>query len=301
MTLPLDENDPRIVSYTTPLAEGCPVLTKTRSMVMQRGISGVIQWNIKNKAGQTMDLSNYLCDDPETESDDEGDCGRVNVRFQDIFGTSNILQDDAVVVDSSTGLVQVEIPPAIANTPAIFKVDFGVYDSDDNLLMIDSGMLSVEKSAFSAFDSEATDAGPLTLSEVRMQLRDTAVENNLLDNVEFDDAEIVHSLIQPIREWNETPPPIGIATAYNFPFKYNWLMATVANLLKIAASHYMRNDLQSSHGGVTVGDKAKASPYLQVAQQLSADWKMFVREKKVSLNAEGCYGYVDSPYGNYWW
>lgn len=287
--------------------QGCAVITKTRSVIMQRGVDAVVEWVIRDSSGNPMDLSNYLCNEsessetPDGPSDEDGLCGRVNVRFQDAFGYSNILQDDAVVLDQAAGLVQVEVPPVIARSPNIYRMAFGVMDSDDTLVYVDNGLLSVERSLFSAPTDECGDVGPLTINEIRLQLRDYALSNNLTDNVEFDDTELLHSILQPIRQWNETPPPIGNSNVYNFPYRYNWLKATVANLLRIAANHYLRNDLQASHGGISVADQSKAPAYLQLAQQYQVEWERWLIATKVSINAGNAYGSVGSPYSRISW
>jgi len=85
-------------------------------------------------------------------------------------------------------------------------------------------------------------------------------------------------------------------TSQTFPYHHFWTVAATANLLKIAASWYQRNQLQASHGGITVDDKNKANPYLQVAMQLQGEWREWMMQKKVELNAAQIYGRVDSPY-----
>jgi hypothetical protein len=83
----------------------------------------------------------------------------------------------------------------------------------------------------------------------------------------------------------------------NFPYHDNWLKATISNLMKIAAVWYERNRLQATHGGITVDDRDKLNPYLQVSMQLQEEWKEFVMWKKVQINAGLAVGIVGSPYG----
>lgn len=283
--------------------EGCPVVTKTRSVIMQRGLeTPTIEWVVRDRLGNAVDLKDCVCEDEEAESDLEGDCGSINVRFQDIFGCSNILQAAGTVEDQETGVIRFEVPPVIANTSAIYKMSIGVLDSEDKVRYMNEGLLSVERSLFGFSETDDSPEGPLTLNEIRMELRDTMLENRLLDQEEFSDAEILHAMSQPIREWNEMPPPVGTYTPYNFPFRYHWLQATVGNLLRIAAGHYLRNDLQASAGGVNMNDQDKVRGYTSLAQERLAEWKNFLITKKVSINAHNAFGSLHSPYyGYYGW
>jgi hypothetical protein len=148
-------------------------------------------------------------------------------------------------------------------------------------------LLSVEPSLFAL---DATSYGPITLEEVRLQLRDNAIENDMLDDVEYDNIEILHSMMQPIRFWNEIPPDLIRYNACNFPYHGAWLKATCANLLRISATWYERNNANISGGGVSSGRRDKMNSYLAQAKTYDAEWREFVERKKIEINANDMYG-----------
>lgn len=265
------------------VADGCPVKMKTRIVLTERGKPTIVKWELRDREGNPIDLS------------DEADV-TAEVRIQDVMQCSAIGTIEATLTPDSPAYVEFTLPETIYKQVGIFKFSVAIKDADDQIIFINDGLLSNERSLFGYESGNQDDPGPLTLQEIRLQLRDTMIENNLLDQVEFDDAELIHAMIMVIREWNETPPPVAKFGPHNFPFRYNWLMGTCGNLLRVAAAHYLRNDLQSSHGGVQLNDKAKAQPYLAVAGQILGEWKTFIVRQKVAINARRAYGSVGSPY-----
>ena len=273
----------------------CPVITKTRVVSVAKGVCDTVVWEIRDRNGAVVDVSSYLdVGNPPTADD-----GQVIFRFNDATGSTNLIHQvigyTESTADAQVGKVKVSLTNALVNDAGIYSFEVGITDKNNSsaLVVVDRGMLSVERGFFG---NAGNVSGPPTIGEIRMQLRDTQIENDLWDDVEFDDAEILWSLARPIREWNETPPNVKHYTSQNFPFHHYWLIACTANLLKIAASWYQRNHLPASHGGITVDDKNKANPYLQVAMQLQGEWQDFIKTKKVELNAALVYGRVDSPY-----
>jgi hypothetical protein len=138
--------------------------------------------------------------------------------------------------------------------------------------------------------------------EIRLQARDFPEANNLLSAVEYSDNEIIFSITRPIQEFNEVSPPL---TAYysgsSFPWRYQWLNAILGNLMRIAADHYRRNRLPSQHGGLTVDDKNKDNPYWEIAQQLLSDWRLWMLQKKIELNAKSALGSLHSDYSRHYY
>jgi hypothetical protein len=259
--------------------DGCPVLGKTRYLVVDKGECACVEWAVRDRQGNVRELT---------------DIDHAVVRFQDALAVDPGLYElDADIMSTADGTITFALTSEIVNKAGIWQFQIGLLDADDNLLATDTGYLSVERGLFgdiSTFD------GPLTLQEVRLQLRDTLIENSLLDDVEFDDVEILYSILQPVREWNEKPPPVAFFNAGNFPYHYHWLKAVVANLLITAAHWYERNNLQATHGGIAVNDRAKANPYLAVSQLLRKDWLEFVTSKKIEINARLFMGSIGSAY-----
>ena len=138
---------------------------------------------------------------------------------------------------------------------------------------------------------------PLTIAEIRMELRDACAEQNyLIDDLEFDDSQIAYCLRKPIDEFNERYQPKTNYSPKNFPHRFHWSRAVVAYLLEIASRGYARNHLDYAAGGVTVQDKNKASVYASLSTALLAEWREFIKERKLELNIEGGFGNLGSGY-----
>jgi hypothetical protein len=290
--------------------EGCPLLTKTRVIIATKGLCSVVEWQVRDKSGQPMDLGDWICADSDGDSEyDESElessepyplCGQVIFRFADAASPSYVYQAIGWSPDPETGIVRVQLPADLVAYPGLYLMQVGIsaQTSADvyTLKYIDKGILSIERSLFGSVDLGDL-LGPPTLQEIRIALRDSGLENSLLSDVEFDDTEILHALARPLRQWNETPPPIAYFDSRSFPYHEHWLKATMALLMRSAAYWYERNRLATSAGGVTVDDKNKMQTYMLMAQGLYKEWEQFIIDKKVSINVARCYGIVSSPYG----
>lgn len=131
--------------------------------------------------------------------------------------------------------------------------------------------------------------GYITDLDVRIWLRDTdPAANLLLDDVEFDEREIQTARCLAVDYWNEQPPAIRGAN-YNiatFPYRYNLLMGTAANLLFIAANRYRRNRMKYSIPGGGVDDQDRASEYDEAGGRFWGQYKDWVTQKKRAVNSE---------------
>jgi hypothetical protein len=215
--------------------------------------------------------------------------GKVVVRVKSALDPcAAVYEFDAVVTDCASGTIQFKLPDSIKNTACIYMFEIGLYNQAGGLVALNKGILSVEPSLFGV--SDCPGCGPITLEEVRLQLRDIIGENDLLDDVEFDDVDILHSIIQPIRFWNEIPPDIARFNTCNFPYHGAWLKATCSNLLRVMATWYERNNAHLSGGGVSSGRRDKLNPYLLQAKTYEDEWREFVDRKKIELNAADMYG-----------
>jgi hypothetical protein len=154
----------------------------------------------------------------------------------------------------------------------------------------------VEPNVNDAFDTGAGQ-GPITIAEVRLLLRDEcAGQNFLLDDVEFDDSQIVMAMTLPIDEFNETNMPRTHFVLRNFPYKFHWRRAVTGYLLDIAAKGYVRNHLDYQAGDVKVADKMKYEAYQAMASQILQEWRRFVVQEKMNINVGHGYGTLRSGY-----
>ena len=259
---------------------GCPVLGKTRHVSISEGQTATVSWPLRDRKGNTISLGACVTSSSSSLS---GDDSKILVRIADAICPSTIYQVVGSVSDFSDGIVTFEIPDGVAEVAGIYQMEIGVIDANGKMISSEKGYISVERGLFGDITNLT---GPPTIEEIRLQLRDTLLENDLIGDVEFQDVEIINSILRPIREWNETPPEVSDLNASNFPWHYNWVNAVIGNLLFTAAHWYERNNLPSQHGGVTVNDRAKANPYLAIAQQLRGEWKEFVIRKKIEINID---------------
>jgi len=279
----------------------CPVLNKNRVLLVQRGIGAQLEFQIRDRSGTPVDFCEVIPSGTTTTPAPGSQLPQVIWRFRDAFAYSNeIVQVIGWAHDCELGLVRMNMPDNLAEVANIWRFNVAIVDGEGLIQVMDQGLLSVERSLFVTVDTTNALGGPITIGEIRLHLRDTVIENDLHDEFEFSDAEIIHAMTLPIMQWNETPPNVAFFDGQTFPYRYNWLQATIANLLKVAAHWYRRNKLKASHGGLTVDDKNKDVDYLQVARMLEQDWREWMMRKKKEINIARASGTVSSSYGHGW-
>jgi hypothetical protein len=139
--------------------------------------------------------------------------------------------------------------------------------------------------------------GPLTIPEIRLglldldnQQGDNGPMSNLLDNVEFSDLEIMFAIRRAVDLWNETPPPVSILTAGNFPYRYHWLECTCAKLLDMGAARYRRTRLAYQAGGIAIDDQSKADEYQAISDAKMKTFMEWMRNEKYRINMDRAWG-----------
>lgn len=267
--------------------EGCLLLSKIRHVLIPKGVAAIVEWGLRHQDGATADLT--LCFPVETSLSgslsvsDPAIPPLVISRIGECDSAGTILEREGGVEDAKTGTVRFALPKAIYNNAGIYLMNIAIVNATTKApLFIDSGILSVESSLFG--DNTQRTAPP-TLSDIRLHLRDTPLENDLLDDVEFDTAEVINALVYPISQWNEEPPPVAAFTCRTFPYRFHWRQAAVGELLRVAAHHYIRNNLKLNHGGLQGNLKDKYEEYLGLAESYRLEWKDFIDKKKLEINA----------------
>lgn len=276
------------------LMDGCPVLAKGRAVIAQKGTNPDLIWPMRDAQGNPIDLSSYLCTPSEEseESETQGSfCGQVIFRFADAISPCEIQQVIGSLVSETEGKVKVELPDVLTCEPGIWQFQVAITDADGKIQEMNSGLLSVERGLFG--DVKRLRGAP-TIQELRMELRDTPLENSRLADFEFSDAEIVFALKKPLDQWNERPPPLTHFTSRNFPFSYNWRRAAVGELLATAAHYYRRNKTQMAAAGVTDQALDRDNPYEAKSAMIRQEWLEFVDHMKVTINAQMAYGDIGS-------
>ncbi len=275
--------------------EGCPIVTKRRHVVVDKGVDGCVQWEVRWPDGQIADFSDCFSQSVSgSESESAGVEPTIRVRFGDACGIARILgYVPGTWVDADNGVLSFCLPSAVYDKSGLYRFQIAVEVEGEGTIFMDKGLISMEDGLFGDVNQVT---GPPTMQEIRMHLRDTPLENDLLADVEFDDAEILSAIARPIQKWNEVPPPVARFTCQNFPFRYHWLNAIAGELMLMAVHHYVRNKMKANAGGLTEDDKAKDSEYTQLAQQYAEEWHHFIVTKKVEINVRRGFSTQGSSY-----
>jgi len=274
--------------------DGCPVLPKLQCHEVQMGQDARLLWQFKDAEGNPVDLSDCVSEDseasPEADFDSSGTPDRVELRMREATGNCSTDKVHVIVVevlDGEAGTVRsVALPEKIVREPGLYIEEWGVFTSDARMLFSNQCCTFIRRGLFGLNNTNQRNQGPPTLEEIRLALRDnSAADNLLLDDVEFDAAEISQAVIRPVNYWNEVPPPIKPAqTTKTFPFKEIWMLGIQSYLLETAAHHYRRNHLAYQAGGVAIDDKNKEQAYAIKANEMRLRFQELARAKKIEIN-----------------
>lgn len=281
------------------LHEGCPVLTKRRHVAVSKGQCGTVRWQMRHRDGQVADLSECFptSEDSASESESESastDLPTIVVKFKGACADGDVIATvTGEVASAKEGLIEFSMPTTVCRTAGIYQFEAGLF-LDGSMFFSDKGLISVEQGMFGDTTQRG---GPPSIQDIRMHLRDSQIENDLLQDFEFDDAEIISAIGRPIQQWNESPPPIAFFTCQNFPYRYHWLNAICGELLRTAAHHYVRNKMMATAGGLADDEKNRDNDYLKIAEFYLQEWRHFLATKKVELNITRSYLTMGSDYG----
>lgn len=144
---------------------------------------------------------------------------------------------------------------------------------------------------------DSTLRGAPTMAEVRLHIRDFPEGNLLIDEYEFDVAEVALCAQRCVDYFNEIQPPLNRRfTTNDFPARYHWLEGIVYQLFLIAASWYRRNRMAYQAGGVQIDDTNREQEYLRAAQMHERNWKEWVMREKARMTMEEGVGSFGSDY-----
>lgn len=299
------------VQPQTPTLYGCPVVRPTVAMQINQGEQKDVVWVLQDENGNPIDLSS--CGEfpypPEPlpgvdagvtgELDPDTDYSRVQLRMVETVIIPAFADDTkpdvtGEVTDAAGGQITFTMPAGYSEHPGVYWGNVAVFGSSGRLIQTKPFQMIINRSLFGT----TLRYGPPTVAEIRLHLRDShAVENTLLDNVQWSNDEIAHAIEQPVLYWNEAQPPINVYyTTASYPYRFHWLEAIVSLLLRIASYWYMRNSMPYSSAGVQVDDLNKAAEYKKVSDELWERYTNWVLRKKVQLNADSC---IQSPWNEY--
>ena len=315
-----------------------PLPTKRRAIFVAQGQSATIQFQFLDNFGNPVDLSIYTfyyedgcqgcqgcqegcqgcqgCQGPQ-------DCTTANVvmhvREALIFNRMDILEVQCIVIDDCHGIVECALPLNISNNPGVYELEFGIYQPEllgsvignDPISQCPPGTpllaysnkcyLWVDRGLFGCPTNAA--GGPPTVDEIRIFIRDSSPDENLLlDNFEFDLADLCQAAVLGVQYWNESQPPLWLRfNTVTYPAKYWWMHAIAGYMLMFAAHRYRRNQLPYQAGGISIDDQNKEQQYLATGSRMVQEYKEWVKQKKVQINCEAAISSTGSEYQLYYY
>jgi len=297
------------ITAGVPNVDGCPSLKRMKVYVTQVGIVPVLEHTFRDSDGNPLDISDHFPDD-DSSAGSEGSTGSASVEegtvglrskelISNVSAANNpIIAVNGVVISAEAGLVRFPLKALQVKHAGIYQLSMGIRDADENLVHIENPLLWVERSLF-ATDDPTYNLGPPTIMEIREAIYDTgAADNLLLDEMEFSDDQLASAAGRPLQEWNAMPPPLRPqVSTKNFPFREMWMRAICGHLFRIAAHNYRRNTLPYQAGGLSINDKDKEQPYMQIGMALQQEWREWMMAKKVEINQALFVGAMESCYG----
>ncbi len=266
-----------------------PILTKRRALEIRQMQKATLRFIISNYNGDPIDMRS--CEDAE-----------IKARFTEaalpsVSDEIGSIETTGVVEDAGAGIITVEVPLNIYRNAGVYWFEIGAFDEDDNMLFSNKLYLYVEPSTFATGAVLHNYPYPLPdLQEVRIRMRDSGPEENrLLDDYEFDTADICDSLVRTARYWNYAQPPINYYfNTTNYPFFLPDGYCSM--LMEVAARRYLRNHLPYQAGGIAVDDQNKYKQYLEMSQLMWQNYTQFIKAKKVQINCDAAFGTINSSY-----
>jgi hypothetical protein len=293
-----------------------PLFERIRTIRVSAGQQATISWQMQTRDGNPVKLTDCTVCESNSSSSTSSAAGdqetiivinecRLTLKFRMHEQAAPGLcrpprvELPVTVTDAEIGKVAIALSAEAVSRPGIYFGEVAVVGKDsagtEYIYFSNTFYLAVEPSNWQS--TRARGLGPPTFAEVRLHLRDSSPnENLLLSDLMFDDAEISMAISRPIQYWNEIPPPIQEYTTQTFPFRYHWLEAIAGELFLIAAEGYRKNHLAYSAAGVAIDDQNKEMNYEQAALRRLTIWKDWVLKKKASMNLEQAYGVVQSSY-----
>ena len=132
---------------------------------------------------------------------------------------------------------------------------------------------------------------------IRLHMRDYAINNVLLQDVQFDDADVRKAINLAVSEYNALPPESSISWR---ALPDALLILGVGRWLMLSESYLqIRNQVSVQTDGLgVVGIDDKQQQYIQTMQMLRKDFKQGIRDLKTARNLAGGYGTLSSGYAN---
>jgi hypothetical protein len=292
--------DPRIVAAATSRAYGRPIPSRLKAVVLRAGTAPTVRWTMVDRRGCPVDLTPFAVE--AAPGPDPPPPPVVPVFLRVVENTILGLDPDFIgrCVDAPAGLVEASLDLARMGGPGVYIAEFAVMAADLETVAFSNQLtVLVERGLFAGDPT-----GIPTLAEIRMLVRDSPQDNELIGDFAWDDAEILQALQAPVDYWNADLPDVGVYyTTRTWPARYRhwWVRGTIAVLYRIASESQRRNQFDYAAGGIQVQDSNRSQEYAQLADAEWQEFKAWVRSTKVALNNELGWGtFGGYGHGNAW-
>lgn len=254
--------------------------------------TGVVQFRLDYKAlpgdptPANTQLVSFIPGAAIAPSDNPDDIVTLHIKHRFQSPSSNTLTGSM----SDNNLVQFQVTSAVSQLAGIHLATISLKNATTPSRNI-SGNCFFEVEPNALFESGQV--GPLSISELRLVLRDEVPEQNfLLDDLDFTDKEVAKAIVDAVEDWNETPPNLGTYTPSNFPWRRYWCKGALGLLLTRKSRWMLRNHLPTQGGGIAIDDMGKWRDYIAVGESMLQEWRDFITRKKLEANLASGYGYT---------
>ena len=310
-TAPTGVTDVGVVRAGIPEMDDCKILTRLKAFIVDQGVQSTLEHTFRGRDGNPKDLSEWLSAGTSqtgsfssSSSASASPSSVVRLRVREWLGEqvgaacAPIYEVTGESIDPVGGIIRAQLNGQMVEKSGIYDMTWAVVNEAGVPVAVDRGIMSVERSMFPMDLNVAYEnLGPPTLQEVRMRLMDSSRnENILLDDIEFKDEQILQAMWEPVRIWNETPPPIKRFSTASFPFRGAWIQGVLAQLYFTASNHYRRNLLRQAAGGGS--DKDKEKEYMTEGKRLWDEYMAWLYNKKVEINMKTFFSDIPSAYSS---
>ena len=278
-------------------AYGEALKQRKRAVRVTQGANTSIQITMRDDCGEPVDLTSYGFVASGSSSSSGQQTGIIKARFRESALVHPELYDvTGTVTDAAKGTVKCKIPQTqVMDVAGVWLANIGIFNASSQLIFANELFIYNEKSPW-ILDSKQ---GPPSVDDIRLSLRDSDPQiNELIENHDFDLAEISHAATRVVQFWNDQPPPVAAAmySSVNFPFREIWLKGIHVFLFQVAEEHYRRNRFPYSAGGTQIDDKSKAPDYNRAWNERFQEFRQMVMHRKVQINAGGAFNTLRSGY-----
>jgi len=278
-------------------AYGAALKQRKRAVRVTQGANTSIQITMRDECGEPVDLTSYGFVATDSSSSSGQQTGIIKVRFRESSIVNHEIYDvSGTVVDAAAGTVKCKIPQSqVMDVAGVWLANIGIFNASSQLIFANELFVYNEKSPW-VLDSIQ---GPPSIDDIRLSLRDSDPQiNELIENNDFDLAEISHAATRVVQFWNDQPPALAAAhyNSVNFPFREIWLKGIHVFLFQVAEEHYRRNRFPYNAGGTQIDDKSKAPDYNRAWNERFQEFRQMVMHRKVQINAGGAFNTLRSGY-----